>query len=144
MSQSGAIQIVYDFAFPDGGARSYTVALDRATLSYLPSRQESFGLVALEAMQAGADDYIPKPFSGRELIARVTSHVRMTRIRRAAVEQELDRVARSREVAVGEQIVRHGRQELVGVEVGDGLRAVPAGVSAEGSGLLRRRRQQPA
>ena len=41
MSQSRTIQIVYDFAFPDGGAKSYTVALDRATLSYLPASQES-------------------------------------------------------------------------------------------------------
>ena len=41
MSQSSTIQIVYDFAFPDGAAKSYTVALDRATLSYLPGTQES-------------------------------------------------------------------------------------------------------
>jgi hypothetical protein len=41
VSQSSTIQIVYDFAFPDGAAKSYTVALDRATLSYLPSRQEA-------------------------------------------------------------------------------------------------------
>ena len=41
VSQSSTIQIVYDFAFPDGGAKSYTVELDRATLSYLPGSQES-------------------------------------------------------------------------------------------------------
>lgn len=31
------IKIVYDFAFPDGGAKAYTVELDRATLSFLPT-----------------------------------------------------------------------------------------------------------
>ena len=39
MSQS-TIRIVYDFAFPDGGTRSYAVAFDRVTLSYLPDRHE--------------------------------------------------------------------------------------------------------
>lgn len=42
----------------------------------------------LEALDAGADDYLTKPFSARELIARVRSHVQMARVRRAAVEQE--------------------------------------------------------
>lgn len=36
----GSIKIVYDFAFPDGGAKSYTVELDRASLSFLPSGPE--------------------------------------------------------------------------------------------------------
>ena len=34
-------------------------------------------------------------------------------------------------IALGEQVIGHGRQELVGVEIGDGLGAVPAGVSAQ-------------
>ena len=36
----GSIKIVYDFAFPDGGAKYYTVELDRASLSILPSSLE--------------------------------------------------------------------------------------------------------
>ena len=35
-----AIKIVYDFAFPDGGAKTYTVELDRGSLSYQPSGAE--------------------------------------------------------------------------------------------------------
>ena len=50
----------------------------------------------LDALAAGADEYIGKPFSGRELVARVGAHVRMARIRRAAFEQE---VALKREIA---------------------------------------------
>jgi PAS domain S-box-containing protein len=38
----------------------------------------------IEGMEAGADDYLIKPFSTRELLARVEAHVRMTRIRREA------------------------------------------------------------
>jgi len=34
------IKIVYDFSFPDGGSKTYTVELDRATLSYRPSASE--------------------------------------------------------------------------------------------------------
>ena len=34
------IRIVYDFAFPDGGSKAYTVELDRATLSYRLSGTE--------------------------------------------------------------------------------------------------------
>jgi hypothetical protein len=36
----GRLKIVYDFAFPDGGAKSYTVELDRASLSFVASSPE--------------------------------------------------------------------------------------------------------
>ena len=36
----------------------------------------------IEGMQEGADDYMVKPFSARELLARVTAHLKMARIRR--------------------------------------------------------------
>src|SRR6478736_5803733 len=38
----------------------------------------------VEGLDAGADDYLVKPFSARELIARVDSYLAMTRLRRAA------------------------------------------------------------
>lgn len=40
MSES-TIEFVYNFAFPDGAATSYTVALDRATLSFQPASHEA-------------------------------------------------------------------------------------------------------
>ena len=36
----------------------------------------------IEGMQEGADDYLVKPFSARELLARVTAHLQMARMRR--------------------------------------------------------------
>jgi PAS domain S-box-containing protein len=38
----------------------------------------------VEGMQAGADDYLVKPFSARELLARVSAHLQMARLRREA------------------------------------------------------------
>ena len=38
----------------------------------------------IEGLEAGADDYLIKPFSARELLARVETHVKMSRLRREA------------------------------------------------------------
>ena len=40
----------------------------------------------VEGMEAGADDYLVKPFSARELLARVSAHLQMARMRREAEE----------------------------------------------------------
>ena len=40
----------------------------------------------VEGMEAGADDYLVKPFSARELLARVSAHLQMARMRREASE----------------------------------------------------------
>ena len=50
----------------------------------------------IEGLQAGADDYLTKPFSPRELLAVVQSHVRQYRFRREAAEamHQADRSAR--------------------------------------------------
>lgn len=36
----------------------------------------------VEGLEVGADDYLVKPFSARELVARVTAHIQMARLRR--------------------------------------------------------------
>jgi signal transduction histidine kinase len=44
---------------------------------------------AVEGLEAGADDYLVKPFSARELLARVRTHLELAKVRRAwALELE--------------------------------------------------------
>jgi PAS domain S-box-containing protein len=60
----------------------------------------------IEGLHAGADDYLVKPFTAGELIARVTTHVNMAKLRRQAAERE----ARLRAEA---ELERNRLQELL-------------------------------
>src|SRR5262245_10585667 len=42
----------------------------------------------LEGLQAGADDYVVKPFTARELMARVEAHLKLAKLRRETAERE--------------------------------------------------------
>ncbi|MGA9390586.1 MAG: ATP-binding protein [Candidatus Sulfotelmatobacter sp.] len=42
----------------------------------------------VEGLYAGADDYLVKPFTARELLARVGAHLRLARVRAEAAEKE--------------------------------------------------------
>jgi PAS domain S-box-containing protein len=42
----------------------------------------------VEGLHAGADDYLVKPFTARELLARVGAHLRLARVRAEAAERE--------------------------------------------------------
>ncbi len=42
----------------------------------------------VQGLEAGADDYLVKPFTTRELLARVAAHIKMARLRRDAAEHE--------------------------------------------------------
>jgi PAS domain S-box-containing protein len=53
----------------------------------------------IEGLDAGADDYLVKPFSGRELMARVNVHLQMARIRGHAQERERELRTRAEEFA---------------------------------------------
>ncbi|MFZ6177300.1 ATP-binding protein [Nannocystis pusilla] len=45
----------------------------------------------VEGLEAGADDYLVKPFSARELVARVATHLQIARLR-AAAEREREKL----------------------------------------------------
>jgi DNA-binding response OmpR family regulator len=53
----------------------------------------------VEGLEAGADDYLVKPFSARELVARVTANLQLAKVRSEAIatiresEQQLRSVA---------------------------------------------------
>ena len=49
----------------------------------------------VEGLQAGADDYLVKPFTARELLARVEAHLKLANLRREASERE-ERLRRKR------------------------------------------------
>jgi signal transduction histidine kinase len=49
----------------------------------------------VEGLDAGADDYLIKPFSARELVARVNAHLELARLRREAVAREREARARA-------------------------------------------------
>ncbi|HET9864062.1 MAG TPA: ATP-binding protein [Steroidobacteraceae bacterium] len=54
----------------------------------------------IEGMDAGADDYVIKPFTARELLARVGALLELTRVRRAGEErrrQELEQASRQKD-----------------------------------------------
>jgi signal transduction histidine kinase len=57
----------------------------------------------IEGLEAGADDYLVKPFGGRELIARVQSNIRIAKERAAALRDYTEKL---------EQAVRKRTQEL--------------------------------
>jgi PAS domain S-box-containing protein len=43
----------------------------------------------LDGLEAGADDYLVKPFSARELVARVATHLELTRLRSATAAESI-------------------------------------------------------
>jgi PAS domain S-box-containing protein len=53
----------------------------------------------VEGLDAGADDYLTKPFSARELLARVAANIAMARLRREAAAAVSASEARAREQA---------------------------------------------
>ena len=53
----------------------------------------------VEGLDAGADDYLTKPFSARELLARVAANIAMAKLRREAAEAVRASEAKAREQA---------------------------------------------
>ena len=86
----------------------------------------------VEGWEAGADDYLVKPFSARELVARVGTHLEMARIRRDAAQvvrqsdQRLraDLDAMTRLQRIGTLFVSQGNLEPVLGEIVDAAMAI--------------------
>jgi signal transduction histidine kinase len=100
----------------------------------------------VEGLRAGADDYLTKPFSGRELLARVTVHLRMAVVRRAAAEHRAKEQALRRLLAEKDEFLTIASHEFrtplttIGLQA-DGLLRLLSGplVPEEVASRLRRR-----
>ena len=68
-----------------------------------------------EALEAGADDYLPKPFGARELLSRVGLHLAMARVGREASEAVRASERRLAEVleAIGEAVFAIDRDQRI-------------------------------
>jgi signal transduction histidine kinase len=64
----------------------------------------------VEGLSAGADDYVVKPFSARELIARVDRALAMARLRRQ-MSEELRALNETLEQRVAEEVARRSKAE---------------------------------
>ena len=89
----------------------------------------------MSGLEAGADDYLPKPFSARELVAKVATHLQMSRLRAVAEAErgKLDAMFRQAPVPIavlqGHELrfrvanapmcEMTGRPALVGLTVGE-------------------------
>ena len=67
----------------------------------------------VDGMEAGADDYIVKPFSAKELLARVAAHIQMARVRK-----EADQAIRISEEKL--RSIFDGTHEYIGLLTPDG------------------------
>ncbi len=78
----------------------------------------------IEGVQSGADDYLVKPFSARELLARVETHLKLARLRRTSEE------ALARRTAQFETLLNAAPFGVYVVDAGFRIRAInPAALS---------------
>lgn len=105
----------------------------------------------IEGLERGADDYLVKPFSAKEVIARVGAKIELARIRRESMEREANLAAETTRIlesitdafvamdehfqltyanAEAERIYGMGRDELIG-KVYDEVFPAPRGTVAE-------------
>ena len=79
----------------------------------------------VEGVEAGADDYLTKPFSARELIARVATNLKLAQIRKEAEEAILDREEKLR-LALIEREKSEEKVRATLESITDGLQVVDA------------------
>ncbi|HKU76372.1 MAG TPA: ATP-binding protein [Pyrinomonadaceae bacterium] len=70
---------------------------------------------SVEGMAAGADDYLVKPFSARELLARVEAHLNLQRIRRESEEAVLKMMAREQEARESAELANRIKDDFLAI-----------------------------
>jgi signal transduction histidine kinase len=69
----------------------------------------------VEGMGAGADDYLVKPFSARELLARVESHLNLQRVRSESEEALLEMMARETKARASAEVANRVKDDFLAV-----------------------------
>ncbi|HEV8187246.1 MAG TPA: ATP-binding protein, partial [Pyrinomonadaceae bacterium] len=69
----------------------------------------------VEGMGAGADDYLVKPFSARELLARVEAHLNLQRLRRESEAAVLQLMAREKEARTSAEIANRIKDDFLAI-----------------------------
>ncbi len=67
----------------------------------------------VEGMSAGADDYLIKPFSARELMARVEAHLNLQRVRRESEEAVLELMAREKKARASAEVANRVKDDFL-------------------------------
>ena len=67
----------------------------------------------VEGMNAGADDYLVKPFSARELFARVEAHLNLQRLRRETEEAVLQLMAQEQKARANAEMANRIKDEFL-------------------------------
>jgi DNA-binding response OmpR family regulator len=110
MGKESVDMIILDLMLPDEDGmsicRRLRAAGKRTPIIMLTAKGDEADRIA--GLDVGADDYLPKPFNPRELVARVKSV-----LRRSAPERRKDE---SREIRHGDVLINAGRREVL---VGD-------------------------
>lgn len=69
----------------------------------------------VQGLGAGADDYLVKPFSARELLARVESHLNLQRIRRESEAEILRLMDREKEARASAEIANRIKDDFLAI-----------------------------